>query len=220
MKGKIKVICIGCNQEKLVYKSRAENYKFCSRECMSKVYSKIKFNLDQKINNWKVIEDKIVRKFGRSYVKVQCTCGSNIISEIPIKHITSKKHKGCEKCSRFHTSKGVGLLSGEYWSLIVNGAKKRNLSFNITMEQAWNLYNKQDKKCALSGLEIIFEPNCVHNKNVDYRRKRTASLDRIDSKLGYELTNIQWLHKDVNLMKNHFNESYFKKICELICKKN
>lgn len=220
MKEKVKVKCTNCQEEKLVCKSRSKNYKFCSIKCMSKGFSKIKVILNEQINNWKIIEDKIIRKFGRSYIKVQCICGSNIISEIPIKHIISKKHKGCEKCSRFHTSKGVGLLSGEYWSLIINGARKRKLSFNITMEQAWELYNIQNKKCALSGLDIIFEPNCVHNKNVDYRRIRTASLDRINSKLGYELTNIQWVHKDVNLMKNSFDEDYFKKICKLICKKN
>jgi len=30
------------------------------------------------------------------------------------------------------------------------------------------------------------------------------------------LNNIQLVHKDVNLMKNHFNQDYFLEICEKI----
>lgn len=176
--------------------------------------------IHDKINNWEIVDSKLIRKFGRYYIKVKCTCGSNILKDLPKSHLKSKLSKGCEKCSRFHTSKGVGLLSGEYWSLIRSGANKRNLDFNITIDHAWNLYLLQGKKCALSGLNIIFEPNCVHNKKVDNRKKRTASLDRIDSSKGYVLGNVQWVHKDINLMKNKFNQDYFLKICKLICKKN
>lgn len=187
---------------------------------MSKYFTTIKIIKGEKINNWVILDDKPIRKYGRSYVKVKCICGSNISTLIPISHVTSKKHKGCKKCSRFHTSKGFGLLSGEYWSLIVSGANSRNYEFDITIEYAWNLYLLQDKKCALSGLKIVFEPNCVHTKNVDFRRKRTASLDRIDSSKGYVEGNVQWVHKDINIMKNRFKQDYFIKICKLICKKN
>lgn len=217
---KIKVTCINCNKEEFVFKSRAKDYKYCSKKCMGESFVKIKFSIGDRINNWEIINDSIVRKFGRTYVEVRCTCGSNFISELPIHHVISKKHKGCEKCSRFHTSKGFGLLSGEYWSLIINGAKSRNYEFNISIEYAWNLYLLQNKKCALTGLDLVFEPNCVHNKNVNFRKKRTASLDRIDSSKGYIEGNVQWVHKDVNLMKNYFNQDYFIKICKLICKKN
>ena len=217
---KIKVKCINCNKEEFVFKSRAKTYKYCSIKCMSLSYSKYKFKEGDIINNWVIISNDIIRKYGRSYILVKCTCGSNIIKEIPIKHTESKAHKGCEKCSRFHTSKGFGLLSGEYWALFINGAKSRNYEFNISIEYAWNLYLLQNKKCALSGIDLVFEPNCVHNKNVDFRKMRTASLDRIDSKLGYIEGNIQWVHKDINIMKNYFNQDYFIKICKLICKKN
>jgi len=214
------VCCKNCNKEELVPNSRAKTYTYCSRKCMAKAYTFIKFNKGDRINNWKINKDEPVRKYGRSYIEVICTCGSNIIKEIPIQHVQSNSHRGCEKCSRFHTSKGHGSLSGEYWSIVKNGANSRNLEFNITIKYAWDLFLKQDKKCALSDLDIEFEPNCVHNKKIDNRRKRTASLDRIDSSKGYVEGNVQWVHKDVNLMKNRFNEDYFIKICKLICKKN
>lgn len=171
-----------------------------------------------KINNWEVINKTPFRKYGRYYVKVKCTCGSNIEYDLPKHHLISKKSKGCKKCSRFHTSKGYGLISGEYWSHVKSGASKRNIDFNLTIEDVWELYQLQNGKCNLTGIEIVFEPNCVHNKKIDNRKIRTCSLDRIDSTLGYVISNVQWVHKNVNLMKNKFNQEYFLEICELICK--
>lgn len=214
--GNVDVECKQCFKKDKVFPSRAKDYTFCSKECMSKYFTRIKFNKGDFINNWEIISEFPIRKNGRSYLRVKCTCGSNIIINIPISHKESLKHKGCEKCSRFHTSTGYGLISGEYWSLIRNGANKRNIEFNITIEQSWDLYQKQEGRCALSGIDIPFEPNCVHNNKVDYRKKRLASLDRINSSKSYTIDNVQWIHKDVNIMKNRYDEDYFKEICKLI----
>lgn len=46
---------------------------------------------------------------------------------------------------------------------------------NIDIKFAWELYVKQEKKCALSGLPIVF---AISNKKSS---ETTASLDRIDS---------------------------------------
>jgi len=214
------VKCKFCLNEEIVFTSRAKDYKYCSRACMSKDFTYVKFLKNEKINNWLIISEQPIRKFGRTYIKVQCTCGSKIIKDLPIEHYISKKSKGCEKCSRFTSSKGVGLISGEYWSLIKHGAQKRNIDFNISIVDAWNLYNFQKGKCSLSNLNIFFEPSCVHKKNMNNRSKRTASLDRIDSTKGYFIENVQWVHKDVNIMKNKFGVEYFKYICNLITKNN
>jgi len=45
---------------------------------------------------------------------------------------------------------------------------------------------------------------------------RTASLDRIDSSKGYVKGNLQWVHKDINMMKNHYNQKYFIEICKKV----
>ena len=37
----------------------------------------------------------------------------------------------------------------------------------------------------------------------------SISLDRIDSSKGYEENNVQWVHKDINLMKNKYDNKYF-----------
>lgn len=85
----------------------------------------------------------------------------------------------------------------------------RTRTGTITIVDVWNLYLKQNKKCALSGVPISF----IKNEN-----GYSASIDRIDSKQEYILENIQLVHKDINLMKNHFDENYFIDMCILIAK--
>lgn len=49
--------------------------------------------------------------------------------------------------------------------------------------------------------------------------KRTtfnASLDRIDSSLGYIIGNVQWVYKGVNFMKGEMSHDYFIEMCKMI----
>lgn len=106
--------------------------------------------------------------------------------------------------------KGHGELSGRDWSRIKYSASKRNIDFdvNLTIEFVWNLYLEQDKKCKLSGLPITINKSAKINN--------TASLDRIDSNLGYNSTNVQWLHKDVNNLKGSMSNEETIKLCRKI----
>lgn len=212
------VTCKRCQKEESVPNSRAKYYVYCSRECMSKDYVKTEFNVGDMINNWKVISDKHIRKYGRCYILVQCTCGSNIKRPILIDNIKSNKQRGCGECSRQAAFKGYCGISGTTWAYLLQSAKRRNIEFNITIEFIWDLFIKQQELCALTGLPIAFEKKSVRIGSFDSRRMVTASLDRIDSTKGYVEDNIQWVHKDVNIMKNKFNQDYFKQICELVCK--
>ena len=64
-----------------------------------------------------------------------------------------------------------------------------------------------NKKCKLSNIEIYFNKKCGNKKY------KTATLDRIDSTLGYIKTNVQWVHRDINKLKSNFPESYLIKLC-------
>ena len=104
---------------------------------------------------------------------------------------------------RFNSNwKGYGDLSGDHWSRIQNGALKRNLELSITIEDAWNLYLHQNGKCALSGVDIILRGQEIGLSSKQVHKRTTASLDRIDSNIGYTIDNIQWIHKDLNQMKS------------------
>jgi hypothetical protein len=74
------------------------------------------------------------------------------------------------------------------------------------VEYVWNLFLSQDRKCALSGIPIGFQD----------RSGSTASLDRIDNSKGYVIGNVQWVHKDVNIMKHTHSQDYFIGLCATI----
>ena len=151
-----------------------------------------------------------------SYV-ANCNClncgGTNIL--VNIQELKSGRRLSCgclhhtqPKRERSPTYKGYGLISGQRWSQIRCGAIKRKHEFNITIRESWEIYLKQKKRCALTNLPIDFQKTSIGTYN--------ASLDRIDSSKGYISGNIQWVHKDVNLMKRNFSEIYFFKLCKLI----
>lgn len=108
----------------------------------------------------------------------------------------------------------VGDISESEFRRIQIGAKKRNLEFSITIEYIWELFIKQNRKCALSGQEIYFGKN----RKDERHGNKTASLDRINNKIGYIEGNVQWIHKDINFMKHAYEQEYFIKICEMVCK--
>ncbi len=110
--------------------------------------------------------------------------------------------------------KGCGELSSDYYTTIKHSAIDREFEFNISIEYMWNLFLKQDRKCALSGMEIFFHKKCGEKKF------KTVSLDRIDSKKGYIEGNVQWVHRDINRIKINFDNDYFIKMCKLVAKNN
>lgn len=138
----------------------------------------------------------------------KCDCGNEkIILEHNLKNGHTKSC-GCLTKRKNNNSplyKGYKGISGQKWSSLKIEAKKRNIEFNITIEYIWNLFLKQDKKCALSNLNIyIYSDNKIKN---------TASLDRIDSSKGYIEDNVQWVHKNINQMKWNFKQKYFIEMC-------
>ena len=38
----------------------------------------------------------------------------------------------------------------------------------------------------------------------------------IDNSKGYEIGNVQWVHKDINMMRNKYDITYFIKMCRLV----
>lgn len=109
--------------------------------------------------------------------------------------------------------KGCGELSGAYWYALRFGANTRKIPFKISIEYAWELFQKQNCKCALSGVELGF---WIKNNTNEDKRVQTASLDRIDPKLGYVEGNVQWIHKELNRMKMKNQQYEFINWCKLV----
>lgn len=84
--------------------------------------------------------------------------------------------------------------------------KQKQKEGSITIQDAYDKLEAQGFRCALSGIPL------------EWSEESGMSIDRIDSSAGYHLDNIQIVHKDVNLMKNHFSQEYFLDVCKRIVK--
>jgi hypothetical protein len=111
-----------------------------------------------------------------------------------------KKIALCQSCIKYT---GWKEITGEKFGDIRYRAKKKGLIFSISPKQIYNLYIRQKKLCALSGVPISFAD-------------KTASLDRIDSTKGYTLRNVQWVHRVVNEMKNIRTDEELLDWCQTI----
>lgn len=139
----------------------------------------------------------------------QCECGQTKI--VRSTELIKGDTKSCGCGNRYENSchyRGIGKLAQSKFSHIKYNAIKRNLDFDISIEDAWNLFLEQDGKCYYTKKELILK---TRNSG-----SMTASLDRIDSSKGYVKGNIVWVHKDVNIMKNEYSHDYFLSLCKLI----
>ena len=159
----------------------------------------------------------------RRYWKCICVCKKEVERrEDYLQRVVFMKNRtpscGCKHSMKSDiganskTWKGYGKISGYYFGCITSKARKKNWPMNITKEYIWKLFLKQKKKCALTGLQIEIKES-KRSKDVS---EMTASLDRIDSNKGYIEGNVQWVHKDVNKMKNNYNQDYFLEMCRVI----
>ena len=156
-----------------------------------------------KIKNYKII--KKTRKTDKNvFWLCRCVCGKFHEMNSYFLLGTRNKNNRCKRCSF------VGDISLYYYKKYIKCAKERNIVFNISHKYLWELFLKQERLCALSGLELFF--------NEDGRGPQTASLDRIDSSKGYIEGNVQWIYRDINIMKNSISEHKFIKLCKLIAR--
>ena len=159
----------------------------------------------------------IVKQVIGNKALVQCQCGNERLLDL---WYAAKSGRKCSICGNKQMGPDNGFFKG-YKGLYGNWIRKLNrrneqLGFqpcNFDMQYLWELYVQQNKKCALTGLDIEMK---VLDKTAYDGYRRIASLDRIDSNYGYMKGNIQWVHKDVNLMKNKFDQMYFLEMCKLI----
>ena len=157
------------------------------------------------------------RKIARRefYWHCQCDCGKiTIVSTTALR----SRHTASCGCAHYRRNKhsplykGFEEVTGTYINQIKHSAKARKMAFNLSPKYLWELFIKQERKCALSGITLEFPQLGTENG--------TASLDRIDSSKGYDEENVQWVHKAVNLMKWDFDQDEFIEWCKKIVFKN
>lgn len=144
-------------------------------------------------------------RFRCIYFNYLCECGKTGV----IRTASIGKHLSCG-CSY---KKKIGGITQKFFHAIEKSAEKRKLEFSITKQYIWDLFLKQNQKCALSGVPLKFNSSwLVIDGN--------ASLDRIDSNKGYTEDNVQWVHKDINVMKMNSTDKEFYDWCVKVVRHN
>lgn len=167
----------------------------------------------EKYNKFEVLEVE-----QRNKVRVRCECGYEGFRRAS--HLESGRTRMCKSCASKETAasypppvkrQAVGLLGKTYYSSLRRGADVRGLEWSVSQEYLWSIFTG---KCALTGQEITLSLE-THNSAPAYHYF-TASLDRIDSSLGYIEGNVQWVHKDINRLKNNYDQEDFIKMCTMV----
>jgi hypothetical protein len=159
-------------------------------------------------------------KHGHSKYECRCSCGkivNRIISSIIRGHNSNCGCVGNKKGVDSPHWKGCGEISATWFKQAVensaNGSKRKNgkgKEIDIDIKYVWELFLQQNRKCALTGINLEFAKTTTTKMNT------TASLDRIDSSIGYLRGNVQWVHKHINMMKQSYDQDYFIKMCKFV----
>ena len=177
-------------------------------------------------NQWFVICRSPSLVSGANYFWCEClSCGK--IEKVASFTISSGKSKKCFSCQvseRLKDPKSKYYykeIPKSYYIQIKKSALARNHIFSVTLNYLEDLFIKQNRKCAISGMEIGFNTTLIKNKQGQIKaRTHTASLDRIDNNKGYIKNNLQWVYKDINYMKQEYSQEHFLHLCKLIAEYN
>lgn len=183
------------------------------------------FQLGQKFGKWSIKDVKVVSSSPTREAKILCQCECGFEKLVHCLTLVKGQSTACFNCGHGNKGesnakwKGYKEVPGSFINRITSRSKKSNREVEIDAKDVYDLWIKQNKKCALSGLPIDFintnkgTPDKPWSK---YDLICTASLDRIDSNKGYTPDNIQLLHKDVNMIKKEYDQNYFLTLCRLI----
>jgi hypothetical protein len=125
-------------------------------------------------------------------------------------------NKECKACSNKHVDnchrgwhRGIRI---SWFNQFKAGAELRGLIWDLSLDDLADLYEEQKQRCALTDLDIAFPL-------VGHPQKALASIDRIDSKKGYTKDNVQLVTRQVNMMKQAYDQDMFIATCIAVANK-
>jgi len=93
------------------------------------------------------------------------------------------------------------------------GAKLRGYPFELDKNYLQELFEKQNGKCAYTGLELV-SPTTLKDRKLNVGNPKMISLDRIDSDFGYVKGNVQFVCNWINKGKGNMKHDSFKNVIE------
>jgi len=107
-----------------------------------------------------------------------------------------------ERVSRSYESY-LRHLHSQSKSSVKCGKRADHVEWHIEPEDLVALWQKQEGKCAVSGVFL------THHKDGSGRKDYNASIDRISGDRGYTPQNIQLVAYRINIMKHTLSEDMF-----------
>jgi len=156
----------------------------------------------KRVEKWrtKYIEsdDIFIKKFYAKY-------GSQFCAEVLNKSVHVIRFRAYQLGVKRNSPKlNHAHVPGRLWANLLSNTKHRGLSLEITPDDIYELYIKQNKKCALTGRPMTL---CNDSKISE------VSIDRINNTKGYTVTNIQLVHKIANQARMDMTINDFYQLC-------
>lgn len=107
----------------------------------------------------------------------------------------------------FNISDYAGNRADEFTGLrehLRRAQQRKDKYEGLTLEHLLEVWERQEGRCAYTGVELAQPLNCGGNNGVS--KNYLASLDRIDSGIGYRNGNVQFVSVTVNRLKNDMSE--------------
>ncbi len=124
-------------------------------------------------------------------------------------HIWYQKNKHKRKLVNKQYQKTVKGRLVQLMRQAKNRALKNNLLYDLDIKFLLELWNKQNGKCILTGIDFILERSEIYNSE-----PFAPSIDKINPKLGYTKDNVRLVCVAINYALNEFGEDIFKQICK------
>lgn len=131
-------------------------------------------------------------------------CNKNVVKRLV--NSSTNNYYVCSLCSKINSERYRDKFRLRYLAQKANYRDKKG-SDVVTEKMLKKIYDKQDGKCALTGM--------VFSKDNSFYK---ISIDRIDSNKPYIKSNIQLVLYIVNKMKSELDQNEFINICKYISK--
>lgn len=164
--------------------------------------------MDERLKNrkWSKTIELTCYRCNKIFLKLK----KEYVSQIKRKGIKTKFYCG-QECGNKHKIDEFTPFR-PYLILAKKNAKDKNLGFDLDALYLKELWNKQKQKCVYSGLEMNLYPS----RGEKLYEPKVASLDRIDSKLGYIKGNVQYVCLFMNYAKMAFSDNEIKSLVKEI----
>ena len=207
---KVDCTCTSCGGRFEISKAALRRKKkvygiFCSRKCY---------------------ETYVTSNDFRTYITLICSvCGREFSRLASIERSNRKSFKNvcCSRAcsSKIQHSSEASLKKRLYYQLSqAIRARDKEVGEDVDEDYLLEVWNEQQGRCPYSGQELILKPH----RNRGIRIPNQASVDRIDSSLGYIRGNIEFVSLIANMAKNVWSKNdvieFCKEVTENVGRKN